>query len=82
MHGGVPVIAVDVPPVTFEQLTKNCNWVTDDDAWKPILATFPTQHTQYALQLRDAVAKRKEDGLEFAMLFAVREEKPSLLVLN
>ncbi|KAJ3481924.1 hypothetical protein NLI96_g7338 [Meripilus lineatus] len=82
LHGGVPVIAVDVPPVTFEQLTKNCNWVTDDDAWKPILATFPTQHTQYALQLRDAVAKRKEDGLEFAMLFAVREEKPSLLVLN
>lgn len=82
LHGGVPVIAVDVPPPTLDQMTQNSNWITDEDSWKAILTGFPTQHTPYAHQIREAVIRRKEDGLNFVILFAVREEKPSLLVLN
>ena len=80
LHGDVPVIAADVPSVAFDQLTRSSSWVTDEEAWKVILSSFPTQHIPYAHQVREAVAKRKEDGLKFVILFAVREEKPSLLV--
>ncbi|KAL4251194.1 non-specific serine/threonine protein kinase [Abortiporus biennis] len=81
VQSGMPVIAIDVPSTVFEEMTKNSSWVTDEDPWKSILTGFPTLHTQYAQQIRDAVRKRKDDGLKFVILFAVREERASLLVL-
>jgi len=82
LQSGMPTLGVDVPPAVFEEMGKNANWAADDDAWKTILAGFPTQHVPYAHQIRDAVAKRKADGLKFMILFAVREERASLLTLS
>lgn len=63
-------------------MAKNNTWITDDDSWKAIAATFPATHAAYAQQLRDAVVRRKADGLQFLLLFAVREENLQLLTLQ
>ncbi|KAH8096907.1 hypothetical protein BXZ70DRAFT_945142 [Cristinia sonorae] len=78
-QGGVPLIGIDVPPTVFEEMSKNVHWVTDDDVWKALLTLFPTTHVSYAQQIRDAVSKRKLEGVRFLFLFAVREERASLL---
>ncbi|THH07415.1 hypothetical protein EW145_g3399 [Phellinidium pouzarii] len=75
------MLAIDVPPGVFDALARSDAWVTDDDAWRSILPGFPTQHTTYASQIRDAVARRKNDGAEFLILFAVKEERVALLSL-
>lgn len=82
LQSGMPTLGVDVPPQVFEEMSKNANWATDDEAWKNIVAGFSTQHVPYAHQIREAVVKRKVDGLKFLILFAVREERASLLTLS
>ena len=81
---GLPVLAVDVPPAVFDAMTRSIGWITDDEAWRGILALFPTQHSAYANQVRDAAQKRKVDAaaLGYVLLFAVRVERMQLLCLN
>ncbi|KAI5119391.1 hypothetical protein M0805_005934 [Coniferiporia weirii] len=74
-----PMLAIDVPPGVFDALARSDAWVTDDDVWRSIVPGFPTQHMTYANQIRDAVARRKSDGAEFLILFAVKEERVALL---
>ncbi len=81
-QSGIPTVAVDVPTTVFEEMIKNTGWVTDEDAWKAIAASFPPQHSAYAHQVREAIIKRKSDGCKFLILFAVREERAFLLTLN
>ncbi|KAF9457367.1 kinase-like domain-containing protein [Collybia nuda] len=79
---GLPTLAVDVPPVVFDAMIKSSAWITDEDAWRPIVATFPAQHTAYAQQLREAAIKRKTEGHSYILLFAVREERVQLVTLT
>jgi translation initiation factor 2-alpha kinase 4 len=72
---------VDVPPIVFDAMTHSGSWITDEEAWKIILNTFPAQNTTYAQQIREAAAKRRAEGHRFLILFAVREEKVQLLTL-
>lgn len=76
------MLAVDVPVTVFEEMTKSSHWIIDEDAWKPILASFPPQHTAYGNQIREAVTRRKLDGHKFLLLFAVREERVFLITLS
>lgn len=76
------MLAVDVPIMVFEEMTKSSSWITDEDAWKSIIASFPPQHTAYAGQIRDAVTRRKADGHKYLLLFAVREERVFLITLS
>lgn len=80
-QSGMPIIGVDVPPVVFDDMSKNASWVTDEDAWKNLATGFPTSHIPYAQQVRESVVRRKMDGVKFVVLFAVREERASLLQL-
>ncbi|KAL5519904.1 hypothetical protein ACEPAG_1564 [Sanghuangporus baumii] len=80
--GALPTLAIDVPPPVFDALAKSDAWVTDDDTWRAILPSFPTQHLAYASQIREAVARRKCEGAELLMLFAVKEERMALLTLK
>ena len=83
MQSGIlPTLAVDVPPPVFDALTRSDAWVTDDEAWRTILTGFPTQHVAYAHQIREAVARRKNEGVEMLMIFAVKEERMALLTLK
>lgn len=79
---GIPVIAVDVPLNVFDVLVRDSAWVTDEDAWKAILANLPSQHSGYGHQIREQVAKRKAEGRRFVLLFAVRDERVQILDLS
>jgi eukaryotic translation initiation factor 2-alpha kinase 4 len=80
----LPTLAVDVPIPVFEAMAKNAAWTKDDDqdAWKSVLAGFPAQQTGYAHQIKDAIAKRRDEGCKFILLFAVRGERVCLLDLS
>ena len=72
---------MDVPPLIFDAMTRSGSWITDEEAWKIVLNTFPAQNTAYAQQIREAAAKRRAEGHRFLILFAVREERVQLLAL-
>ncbi|PCH37122.1 Serine/threonine-protein kinase [Wolfiporia cocos MD-104 SS10] len=79
---GLPTLAVDVPTPMFEEMSKNSNWVTDEETWRAITAAFPSQPLSYLNQIREAIVRRKTDGHQFLFLFAVRDERISLLTLS
>ena len=70
--------------LAFETMAKNAAWTKDDEqeAWKSVLASFPAQQAVYAHQIKEAIAKKREDGCKFILLFAVRGERVSLLDLS
>lgn len=78
----VPIIAVDVNDAVFEQMTKNTTWLTDENAWKTLVASFPTSQSAYAQQIRESILRRKADGCKFLILFALKEERPFLFTLS
>ncbi|EJC97866.1 uncharacterized protein FOMMEDRAFT_143407 [Fomitiporia mediterranea MF3/22] len=80
--GALPALAIDVPPTVFDALSRSDTWIADDDAWRAILPGFPTQHISYANQIREAVSRRKSEGVDLLMLFAVKEERMALLNLK
>lgn len=82
IQGGMPMLAVDVPTSVFDAMTRSSSWISDEDQWRSILAEFPTQHSAYANQVREAVVKRKSDGHYFILLFGVKEERIHLLNLQ
>lgn len=82
VQSGLPVIAVDVSASVLDSMAKSSNWVTDDEAYKSIAASFSTpQSPGYAYQVRESVARKRADGHRFVLLFAVRDERVALLTL-
>jgi eukaryotic translation initiation factor 2-alpha kinase 4 len=80
MQSGIPTIAIDVPNLVFESLTKSSSWLTEDEAWKTISSTFG--NPIYAQLVREAVLKKRSEGHKFILLFAVREERLQVLQLQ
>ena len=78
-QSGIPIIAVDVPSPIFDEMSKNNHWLHDENALKPSLGSIPAQQLVYINQVRDAVLKKKSDDCKFVVLFAVKEERASLL---
>ncbi|KAG6888787.1 hypothetical protein C0992_007517 [Termitomyces sp. T32_za158] len=79
---GLPILAVDVPPAVFEDMTGNSTWIIEEESWKSIISMFPNSQTAYAHQVREAILKRRAEGHRFMLLFAVREERVQLLNLT
>jgi len=77
---GMPVVAIDVTPSLFDILSRNCAWVTDDEAWRSIAGEFGS--SVYASQVREAVAKKKAEGCTWMLLVGVREERVGILNLR
>ena len=78
---GMPTLAVDLPAAVFDAMVRSSQWITDEEAWRGIMSLFPTQHSAYAQQVREAAAKRKEEGFAYILLYAVREDRIQLLAL-
>lgn len=78
----MPVLAVDVSPGLFEAMIKSSAWVTEEEAWKSIASLFPAGYSGYAQSVRDAASKRKAEGHNYILLFAVREDRAQLLQLT
>ncbi|KAG6906507.1 hypothetical protein DXG01_013561 [Tephrocybe rancida] len=81
-QAGLPTLAVDVSTTLFEAMTRNSAWIAEEEPWKAILSAFPTPHTAYAHQVREAIVRRKAEGHRFLLLFAVRDERVQLLNLS
>ena len=64
-----------MPPSVFAEMRKSTDWLTDDEAFKAVIASFPTPQAGYANQIREAVLKRKTGGTKFIILYALREEE-------
>jgi translation initiation factor 2-alpha kinase 4 len=70
------VIAVDLPSLTLAHLALNTGWITDDEAWKQVLADPAVDDRKYAETIREAVRKIvKEESQSVIWLFGVREGK-------
>jgi translation initiation factor 2-alpha kinase 4 len=78
---GLPVLALDVPATLFDALVRSAAWVSDDEAWRPLVGAFPVGQGAYAQQIRDAAARRRAEGHAFLLLSAVRDERVGLLTL-
>lgn len=81
VQSGIPVVAIDTPANVFDGLCRSSSWISDDEAWKAVASSFPNLSTGYALQIRDAISRRRAEGHHFILLFAVRDERVHLLML-
>jgi len=81
VQSGIPVVAIDTPVNVFDTLCRSPSWVSDDETWKAVASSFPNSSTGYALQIRDAISRRRAEGHRFILLFAVRDERVHLLML-
>lgn len=81
MTHGMPFFAIDVPRDVVDLMTRSSLWITDDDAWKTIVAAFLPGTTAYAQQIREAVAKRRAEGLRWIVLYVVKEDRVQILSL-
>ncbi|KAF8625130.1 hypothetical protein AX15_005537 [Amanita polypyramis BW_CC] len=84
IQSGLPILAVDVPPMVFDAMARyqTGSWIADEEVWKMVLNTFPPQSSAYAQQIREAAARRRAEGHRFLILFAVRDERVQLLTLQ
>ena len=78
----VPTIVIDVPLPVFEELRKSNAWLSDEDAWKAVLGAFPAPQTAYANTIREAVWRKRAEGVQFVILFAIKEEQGHVLKLQ
>ena len=73
------MLAIDVPSAVFDTLIRSPVWIHDEDVWKTVVAAMPPLQTAYAVQLREAVAKKKAEGHPYVVLYAIREERIQIL---
>jgi translation initiation factor 2-alpha kinase 4 len=80
----MPVLAVDVSLTHFEAMIRHPSWITDEEAWKVLNASFPNPpgYPGYHYSIREAVQRRKSEGHAYLLLFAVREDRVQLLSLG
>jgi translation initiation factor 2-alpha kinase 4 len=72
----LPVIGVDLPVHILSHMALETGWITDDEAWKPILADKAVSDRKYAETVREGVRKLvKEDEQGSFWLFGVREAR-------
>jgi translation initiation factor 2-alpha kinase 4 len=81
VQSGIPVIAIDTPANVFDALCRSSSWITDDEAWKAVVSSFPLSSPGYAPQIREAISRRQAEGHSYVLLFAVRDERVHLFAL-
>ncbi|KAF9527861.1 other/PEK/GCN2 protein kinase [Crepidotus variabilis] len=83
LQANMPVLAVDVTQAHFEAMLRTPAWISDEESWKAMAASYPNPpgYSGYHQSIREAVQKRKSEGNVYVLLFAVREDKGQLLAL-
>ena len=79
---GIRTVVVDVTTAVFDEMAKNNNWLTSDEALRTIAAGMPTQHAGYAQQIREAVLRQRAEGHRYVLLYGIRQERLALLTLG
>jgi hypothetical protein len=77
---GVRVIAVHVSPSSFDAMMLHPEWLreNDSDAMKQVLDAF-SPSTSYALQIREAILKKKAEGWKLIILLSLRDDRLQLV---
>lgn len=79
---GIKTVAVEVSTAVFDEMAKNSNWLTSEEALRTIAIGLPTQHAGYAQQIRDAINRQKADGHRYVLLYGIRQDRIALLTLS
>jgi eukaryotic translation initiation factor 2-alpha kinase 4 len=81
---GLPIVAVDIPALAFNAMISDASagWLTNEDAWKAVLAAMPHIPSARAAAIREAVFKNKEEGKRHVLLFHVQDERAFLFTLH
>ncbi|QRW14941.1 PEK/GCN2 kinase [Ceratobasidium sp. AG-Ba] len=79
---GIQILAVDIPPAAFNVMTSGIPWLSDDDSWKAVLATFPKDQITHAAQVREEFTKKKGQGHQLLLLLSVRDDRVFLFNLK
>ncbi|KAG9128480.1 hypothetical protein FRC07_009703 [Ceratobasidium sp. 392] len=79
---GIQVLAADIPPTAFNAMTSGIAWLSDEDAWKAVLAAFPKDQAGHATQVREEFVKKKAQGHKLLLLLSVRDERVFLFTLR
>ena len=78
----VKPVAVEVSTAVFDEMAKNANWLTSEEALRNVAAGLPTQHAGYAQQIRDAILRIKAEGQRYVLLYGIRQDRVALLTLS
>ncbi|KIJ54354.1 hypothetical protein M422DRAFT_73814 [Sphaerobolus stellatus SS14] len=78
---GLPIIAVDIPSLAFNAMIADAEagWLTNDEAWRTVLAAMPEIPSGRAVAIKDALLKKKEEGKRHVILFHVQDERAFVL---
>lgn len=81
---GLPMVAVDVPALAFNAMISDASaaWLTNEEAWKAVLAAMPQIPSARASAIKEAVAKKKEEGKKHVVLFHVHDERAFFFTFN
>lgn len=63
-------------------MTSGIPWLSDDDAWKTVLAAFPKEQAAHAAQVREEFAVKKSQGHKMLLLLSVRDDRVFLFTLK
>jgi len=77
MQHGLPIIAVDIPAAAFNAMISDsgAGWLTNEEAWRDILAAMPEIPSGRALGIKEALLKKKEEGKQHVLLFHIQNER-------
>ncbi|KAG8705429.1 hypothetical protein FRC08_001676 [Ceratobasidium sp. 394] len=79
---GIQILAADVPPAAFNAMTSGTAWLSDEDAWKAVLAAFPKDQAGHAAQVREEFVRKKTQGHKLLLLLSVRDDRVFLFTLR
>jgi translation initiation factor 2-alpha kinase 4 len=80
MKTALPLYGVDLEPRLLSKLTLNSNWLTDEEAWRGILAELSTGERKYADVVREGVKEGiagDKERCAGVWLYSVREARVS-----
>lgn len=78
---GLRTVAVEVTAAVFDEMAKNANWISSEEALRAIAGGLPPHQSGYAQQIRDAILRLKADGQRYVLLYGIRQDRIALLTL-
>jgi translation initiation factor 2-alpha kinase 4 len=69
------MVGIDVHPAAWNALVASQNWLTNDTAWRTLLDETPQLQREVAMQLREHINNKRNNGQRFIFLFSLRDEK-------
>jgi translation initiation factor 2-alpha kinase 4 len=80
---GIPVVALHIASSSFDAMILHPEWLKDGDseAMRPVMDTF-SPSTSYAVQIREAILKKKSEGCKFILLLSLKDDRLHLVNLS